>query len=174
MNTGEPILGGGSGGDADSHDHSQSYDGEFKISAKAVEMLSRPPIPPASPGPNIITLLATDLLGMGEDGTIDVKGAKGVRITAGPPLLVPAHSDSTNGVEVATGETQNVTIKRGLLDGVDQKMEMTPAGITIDGGACPITIQSLTEITLSVAGGLSTITLTPAGITIQGVIIQIN
>jgi hypothetical protein len=175
MNTSETNPGGGSGGGiTDPHEHSRSYDGEFKIAARTVEMMSRPPVPPATPGPNIISLLATDLVGMGEDGTVDVKGAKGVRITAGPPLLVPSHSESTNGVEVATGETQNVTITRGLIPGVDQQIEMTPAGITIDGGACPITIKSLTEITLSVAGGLSTITLTPAGITIQGVIIQIN
>ena len=46
--------------------------------------------------------------------------------------------------------------------------------ITIDGGVGTITIQSLTEITLSVAGGLSSITLTPAGITIQGILVQIN
>jgi hypothetical protein len=57
---------------------------------------------------------------------------------------------------------------------VDQKIEMTPGNITIDGGVGTITIQSLTEITLSVAGGLSSITLTPAGITIQGLLVQIN
>jgi len=167
-------TGGGSGGSPDTHDHAQSFDGAFKISAKAVEMLSRPPIPPASPGPNVITLLATDLLGTGEDGTVDVKGAKGVRITAGPPVVVPAHSESTNGVEIFVGEIQNVTIQRGLLPGIDQKIEMTPSGITVDAGLMPVTIQSLTQITLSVAGGLSTITLAPEGITIQGVLIQIN
>jgi hypothetical protein len=51
---------------------------------------------------------------------------------------------------------------------------MTPSGITVDGGAMPITIQSLTEITLSVAGGLNTIKLAPTGITIQGAIIQVQ
>jgi hypothetical protein len=174
MSTRNERSSGGSGGSPDTHDHSQSFDGIYKISAKAVEMLSSPPIPPASPGPNVITLLATDLLGTGEDGTVDVKGAKGVRITAGPLVLVAAHSESTNGVEIMVGETQNVTIQRGLVPGVDQKIEMTPSGITVDGGAMPITIQSLSEITLSVAGGVSTISLTPAGVTIQGIIVQIN
>lgn len=82
-------------------------------------------------------------------------------------------SDSTNGVEIVVGEMQNVTIQRGLLP-VDQKIEMIPSGITVDAGLGKVTIQSLTEITLSVAGGLSTITLTPAGITIQGLLVQIN
>jgi hypothetical protein len=174
MRSNDENMGGGSGGSPDTHDHSESFDGAFKISAKTVEMLSHPPIPPASPGPNVIALLATDLTGMGTDGTVDVKGAKAVRITAGPPVLVATHSDSTNGVEIMVGETQNVTIQRGLLPGVDQKIEMTPSGITVDGGAMPITIKSLTEITLSVAGGVSTITLTPAGVTIQGILVQIN
>ncbi len=174
MQSRDEIISGGSGGSPSTNDHSQSFDGAFKISATAVEMFSRPPIPPASPGPNVITLLATDLLGTGEDGTVDVKGAKGVRITAGPMVLVAAHSDSTNGVEIMVGETQNVTIQRGLLPGVDQKIEMTPSGITVDAGTMPVTIQSLTQITLSVAGGLSTITLGPQGVTIQGILVQIN
>jgi hypothetical protein len=108
------------------------------------------------------------------DGRIEVRGSQGVRVTAGPPLLPPTTSDSTNGVEIIVGEIQNVTIQRGLLPGIDQKIEMTPSGITVDAGTMPVTIQSLTQITLSVAGGLSTITLAPEGITIQGVLVQIN
>jgi hypothetical protein len=111
---------------------------------------------------------------MGIDGRIDMRGSQGVRITAGPPLLPPTTSDSTNGVEIIVGEIQNVTIQRGLLPGVDQKIEMTPSGITVDAGGMPVTIQSLTQITLSVAGGLSTITLGPEGVTIQGILVQIN
>jgi hypothetical protein len=178
MGTNDKVIGGGSGGSPDvsanAKDHTECFDGAFKISAQAVALLSRPPVPPAPPGPNVISLLATDLLGTGEDGTVEVKGAKGVRITAGPPALVAAHSDSTNGVEIAVGEIQSVTIQRGLLPGVYQKIEMTPSGITVDAGTMPITIQSLTQITLSVAGGLSTITLAPEGVTIQGVLVQIN
>lgn len=77
-------------------------------------------------------------------------------------------------MEVVVGEAQNITLQRGLLPGVDQKIEMAPGSITIDAGAGSITIQSLTQITLSVAGGLSTITLGPAGVTIQGLLVQIN
>lgn len=164
--------GGGCGGSPDTTGHAQSFDGGYSISANQVELLCRPPMPPAAPGPCEIKLLATDLTGM--QGKVDMRGAQGVRVTAGPPMLPPAASDSTNGVEIIVGETQNVTIQRGLLPGVDQKIEMAPGNITIDAGAGTLTIQSLTQITLSVAGGLSTITLGPEGITIQGVLVQIN
>jgi hypothetical protein len=164
-------LGAGSGGGEETTDHAHSFDGTYTLSANAVELLSRPPLPPAAPGPFVINILAS---GMGMDGNVNVRGSQGVRITAGPPPLPATSSESTNGVEIMVGEVQNVTIQRGLLPGVDQKIEMTPSGITVDGGAMPVTIQSLTQITLSVAGGLSTITLGPQGVTIQGILVQIN
>ena len=164
-------IGGGTGGGPDSQDRIESADGSFSISANQVQILSRPPLPPGIPMPSVITIAAP---GMGLDGRIDVHGSQGVRITAGPPPLPPATSDSTNGLEIIVGEIQNVTIQRGLLEGVDQKIEMTPSGITVDGGGMPVTIQSTTQITLSVAGGMSTITLAPEGITIQGILVQIN
>jgi hypothetical protein len=165
MATSKPTLVGGG------RDSTQSVDGAFVVTANQVEFLSRPPLPPLVPGPCVITLLAA---GMMPDGQVNVRGSQGVRITAGPPLLPPTDSDSTNGVEIVVGEAQNVTIQRGLIPGVDQKIEMTPSGITVDAGAMPVTIQSLTQITLSVAGGLSTITLGPQGVTIQGILVQIN
>jgi len=168
------FTGGGSGGapgDTTST-HAKYVDGTYSIAANQVELMSRDPLPPAAPDPCVITLLATNIAGM--DGEVDVRGAKGVRITAGPPPLPPTSTGSTNGVEIMVGEAQNITVQRGLIPGVDQKMEMTPGSIVIDGGVGTITIQSLTEITLSVAGGLSTISLTPAGIIIQGVLVKIN
>ena len=162
---------GGSGGGPATIEHTQAYDGAYRISANSVELLSHPPLPPAAPGPNVITVLAA---GMGMDGKVDVRGSQGVRVTAGPPLMPPTTSDSTNGVEIMVGETQNVTVQRGLIDGVDQKIQMTPGSIVVDGGLGTVTIQSMTQITLSVAGGLSTITLSPEGIMLQGIIIQIN
>jgi hypothetical protein len=51
---------------------------------------------------------------------------------------------------------------------------MTPGSIVIDAGAGTLTLKSLAEITLSVAGGMATITLTPAGVTIKGILVQIN
>jgi hypothetical protein len=166
----ETNSGGGTGGGPVTK-RDQSSDGRFTISANQLTLVSRPAMPPVIPGPSVITILAA---GLGMDGKVDVRGSKGVRVTAGPPLLPPTDADSTDGVEIIVSEAQNITIQRGLLPGVDQKIEMTPGNITVDGGAGTITIQSLTEITLSVAGGMSSITLTPAGITIQGILVQIN
>ena len=164
-------LGAGSGGGPDTAEQSHFFDGTYSITANQIEVLSRPPIPPAPPGPNVITILAA---GLAPNGKVNVRGSQGVRVTSGPPPLPPTASDSVNGVEIIVSEAQNVTIQRGLIPGVDQKIEMTPGNITVDGGAGTITIQSLTEIKLAVAGGMSSITLTPAGIIIQGILVQIN
>jgi hypothetical protein len=175
MDSDRNDFGGGSGGGPDTTGHVESFDGSYAIAANQVELLSRPPIPPAVPGQSVISILAA---GLGMDGLVNVRGSQGVRITAGPPVVPevspPVLADSTNGVEIVVSEPQNVTIQRGLVPDVDQKIEMTPSGITIDAGGMPVTIQSLTQITLSVAGGLSTITLAPEGITIQGILVQIN
>lgn len=161
-----PSLGGG-------RDSIKSLDGVYSIKANQLSLLSLPPLPPLTPDPCVITVLASGLPELPMSGQVNMRGDQGVRITAGPPPLPSTDSDSTNGVEIMVGETQNVTIQRGLLP-VDQKIEMTPSGITLDAGMGMVTIQSLTKITLSVAGGLSTITLGPEGVTIQGLLVKIN
>jgi hypothetical protein len=163
-------FGAGGGGGPDAKFHAQSHDGRFSIAANQLLLLSRPSLAPVIPDPYVITVLAA---GMGMDGLVNLRGSQGVRVTAGPPPLPPTESDSTNGVEIIVGESQNVTIQRGLLP-VDQKIEMTPSGIKVDAGMGTVTIQSLTQVTLSVAGGLSTITLGPEGVTIQGLMVKIN
>jgi hypothetical protein len=150
--------------------NTDNYDGVYALGANRIELMARPPLPPAPPQPSNITLLAS---GLGIDGKVDVRGSQGVRITSGPPMLPPTTSDSTNGVEIIASEAQNVTIQRGLIPVVDQKIEMTPGAIMVDGGAGTITIQSLTEIKIQVAGGVSSITLTPMGI-IKGPLVMIN
>jgi hypothetical protein len=165
-------AGGSGGGPGDTTlEHAVIYDGAYRVSANMVEVMTRPPMPPATAGRNVISLVAA---GMGTDGKVDIRGSQGVRVTTGPPPIPPTDDDGTNGLEVIVSEAQNVTIQRGLLPGVDQKIEMTPGNITVDAGVGTVTIQSLTEITLSVAGGLSSITLTPAGVIIQGIIVKIN
>lgn len=151
--------------------HTDNFDGVYALGANRIELMARPPLPPAPPEPSVITLLAS---GLGIDGKVDVRGSQGVRITSGPPMLPPTTSDSTNGVEIIASEIQNVTIQRGLIPAVDQKIEMTPGAIMIDGGVGTITVQSMTEIKIQVAGGVSSITLTPVGIIIQGPIVMIN
>jgi hypothetical protein len=186
MATDDELSGGGTGGAAapSGSKHSEFFDDKHIIVANQLELLARHPMPELElpSAKSTITLLATANLGpvpdpLGTEGEVDVRGAKAVRITSGPcnPLQgPPTQSDSTNGVEIAVGEAQKITILRGLLPGVDQKIEMDPGSITIDGGAGSITIQSLTQITLSVAGGVNTITMTPEGITIQGLMITIQ
>jgi hypothetical protein len=183
MSEDESSFGGGSGGGAtagipsgaldDKQDNNRFFDGTYSVTANQLQLTSRAALPPASPDPCAITLLASDITEM--NGNINLRGMGGVRITAGPPPLPATGSTSTQGVEIEVGEMQSVTIKRGLIDGIDQTIEMTPSGITIDGGSMPVTIQSLTEIKLSVMGGASSITLGPAGIIIQGLpIVKIN
>lgn len=172
MTEDQRAPGGGSGGGDDRRDEARTFDGSYTVVANQLEFVSRTPIPPTSPDSCEITLLSSDITEM--KGNVNLRGMGGVRITAGPPPL-PATNGDTQGVEIEVGEIQNVTIKRGLIDGVDQKIEMTPTGITVDGGMMPITIQSMTQITLSVCGGLSSITLGPSGVTIVGLpIVQIN
>jgi hypothetical protein len=176
----DELSGGGTGGGSTGSPHVEFFDAKHSIVANQLELVARHPMLPLPPGKSTISLLATDNVGpvpTGLEGEVDIRGAKAVRITSGPflpGLGPPAQSDSTDGVEIAVGEAQKVTILRGLLPGVDQKIEMDPGSITIDGGAGSITIQSLTQITLSVAGGVNTITMTPEGITIQGLMITIQ
>jgi hypothetical protein len=166
-------FGGGSGGGDNKRDEARTFDGSYTIVANQMEFVSRPALPPAPPDPCAITLLSSDITEL--KGNVNLRGMGGVRITAGPPPLPETGSDSTQGVEIEVGEIQNVTIKRGLIDGVDQKIEMTPSGITVDGGMMPVTIQSMTQIKLSVCGGLSSITLGPDGVTIVGLpLVKIN
>jgi hypothetical protein len=168
-------LGAGSGG-GDVKDIPQYSDGLVSTVAGQLEFVAHPPLPPQEQKPPIISMLAADLTGM--QGKVDVRGAKGVRLTSGPlaiPMLSPpTTSDSTDGIELVASEAQNVTIQRGLLPSIDQVISMTPGNITIDGGIGTIMIQSMTEITLSVAGGATMIRLTPAGIQIQSAGIQVE
>jgi hypothetical protein len=161
-------VGGGTGGGPGGGDHTQNFEGHFSIAANQVELLALPPLPPSVPGQSVISILAA---GLGIDGLVDIRGTQGVRVTAGPPPLLPASSASTNGVEILAGETGTVTVQRGLLP-IDQKIEMTPGGITIDAGVGKVTVKSLTQIELSVAEGLTKLTLGPEGVTIQA--LQIN
>jgi hypothetical protein len=165
-------LGGGSGGGPDSPDHAENINGAYCITANQVNLMSRPPLPPAVPGPSLVSILAA---GIGNDGLVSVRGNQGVRVTAGMPMpgLLPTESTSTNGVEIVIGETGKFTLQRGLLP-VDQKLEITSEGVTLDAGAGKVTIKSLTEITLSVAEGMTKIKLGPDGVTIEALQIKLS
>jgi uncharacterized protein (TIGR03437 family) len=99
-----------------------------------------------------------------------LSGSVSVVVTNGMPsaaFTVPAQAESPSffvfnagryGVEIETGEQQSITIKRGLLTVVDQYITLTQSGITINAGVAG---------TLTLAAGLSQITIGPAGITIH-------
>jgi hypothetical protein len=167
-------LGGGSGGQDGSEDRGHrttSADGTYEIRANQVMLCSWKNLPPATDNESRIMLLAMGGL-TGEfmdDGTVDVRGCKGVRITAGSliPVVNPVMSaESTSGVEIEVGEQQSITIRRGLLPMVDQYISLTDSGITINAGIAG---------TLTLAAGMSQITIGPEGVTIIGMpLVQIN
>jgi hypothetical protein len=177
MTSEREYLGGGSGGGTGNDDSGnilQSADSTYQISGNQVALISRSSLPlgvnpSAKPGASVVSILAAGSVPsvFADDGRVEMRGTKGVRITAGPPGGLPMSSKATNGIEAMVGETQNITIQRGLLP-TDQKVEMTPAGITIDAGQLGAdTIKSGTSIKLSVQN-LSTVSMDPASITIQG------
>jgi len=161
-------LGGGSGGGCDKSNDFHRVDGNFTREANQLQFSTWVPISETDDAddPCVITLLAVNFK-KPTDGFVNIRGQAGVRVTAGIPPKPAVASDSTNGAEILVGQLQNVTIKRGLIPEVDQVVEMTPDGITVDGGSMPVTVQSKTKIVLSVADGATTITLDPKSITLS-------
>lgn len=178
-----PQPGGGSGGGAgmdDSGNNLQSACSTYQISGNQVVLLARGNVPPLGrPAPSRIVVLAGGTPPTFADGgTVDVRGGKGVRISAGPaavPMLSPVSStESTNGVEIFVAENQYISINRGLVDGTDQKIVLTSSGIKVEGGMGTVEIHSLQRIVLK-AGFNSIVIDAVAGITIQGTpFVQIN
>jgi hypothetical protein len=170
MRTDELPAGGGSGG-GPGKQHEAWVDAKYSVNANQISFTALPAVPPAFPPErSSIVLLAA---GTGIDGMVDVRGSQGVRVSAGPAPGLPTGTETTNGVEVVAGPLGSVTIQRGLLP-TDQKIELTPLGIKVSAGTMPVTIESLTEITLSVAGGVSKIRIGPEGVTIDAPIVKVN
>ena len=130
-----------------------------------------------NPGPYLIQMLAID---SGDDnGQIEMRGSQSVRITSGVPEGSggPRISNkATNGVTVRAGDGQKVAIAQGCDDETENLIVLNPrenAGILIRTQT-NITLEAVTGIELSVAGGTSSITLTPQGIVMKGPLIRIN
>jgi hypothetical protein len=192
------IRGGGSGGGGDDGPNVvKSVDGAWEIAANQVVLLSRPPAPDptspaATPQPNLITILATGSLPTMNDGRVDIRGGKGVRITTGGPALPlfnpPVTSDKTDGVEIVVGAQQKIVIHRGILPlasiNLNQRIELTMDNIVVDAGldgkltlkAGPSEITMDAEgITFSVMDGMSFISMAADGITMFGTpTVQLN
>jgi hypothetical protein len=178
MNLDEWNLGGGSGGGTGNDDDGnklESASSTYQITGNQVVLLSReqvpPPVPPKQSGPSRIVILAAGKLPSFNEGNVDIRGSKGVRITAGPPalpLVSPAvSSETTDGVEIAVSATQSIKLDRGDPSlPASQSIELTPGKVLIEGGVGEIIIESTTKITLAV--GLNSITISQEGITIMG------
>jgi hypothetical protein len=172
--TGAQPFGAGSGGDPADGGHTNYHDGAYKIAANQIELWTFHASLPQEPLPYKVSLIASDATLT--EGNVEVRGATGVRITSGPPPSAggPSSADpSTNGVDIVVAEQQKINIMRGLLPDVDQSIVLSPGGITMEGGDGIIKIDCLQGIVLSV-GPTSSITLTPTGITLKGLIVQIN
>jgi hypothetical protein len=183
----ERNLGGGSGGGTGMDDDGnklESASSTYQIAGNQVVLLSRAPVVPLKqPGPSRIVILAAGKFDTLNDGNVDIRGSKGVRITAGPPALPPASpavsSESTDGVEIVVSGKQRIALLRGPLPG-GQAIDLSPEQINIwsgseviIGGTGEISISSDTKITLAV--GENSITISPEGITIIGLPqVQIN
>jgi hypothetical protein len=168
MASGEQNPSGGSGGGTGMDDHGNnmnSASSTYQIAGNQVVLLSRKPLPPGKPGPSRIIILAGGgLPTFDDDGVVDMRGAKGVRITAGaavkgPPVMGEPVSialgtsptvtaGSTNGVEIIVAEGQKVTIQCGFAapppcQNFFQQIEMDGSGMTLQSGGTPTSFSKI-------------------------------
>lgn len=111
----------------------------------------------------------------GSTGRAYLRGDQGVRITSGLPSLPVIGSDSIAGIEMQAGDEQTINIMRGMDPwGTNQIITLARHGIVIHCGTGQITLDAAQEISLQVAGGTTSITLTATGIVMKGPQININ
>jgi hypothetical protein len=178
----ENILGGGAGGDTGmtSDDGNKGHQVKsakhtYQIGGNQVVLVSRIPTPKPddedTPDPSMITLLAGGSLkgNFVDDGLVNIRGCKGVRITSGPlaiPVISPSTKGaSTDGVEVVVSEQQSISLVRGITEDVNQSIALTQNNIVINAGL---------QGTLTLCAGLNEITIGPSGILINGLTVQLN
>jgi hypothetical protein len=173
------IKGGGSGGDTgmtDKGNQVKSAKHTYQIGGNQVVLVSRKPLPEpgedSAPDPSRIVLLAGGSLtgGFIDEGTVDIRGCKAVRVTSGPlaiPMMSPqTSSDTTDGVDIVVSGTQKIRLQRGLTFPDIQVVELESNRIVVDAGL---------NGSLSLRAGMSQITIDLTGITIIGVpMVQIN
>lgn len=170
---GGELLGAGSGGDDGDGNVFHTDDGDWIVSSAQVHILGQGSEGGFAASPVVSILAAPGAVG-GPDGRVEAHGTQGVRISSGPFMKPPAANETINGVEIAVGDAQSINIVRGFTEPAVQTIQMAPGMIVVDGGPGSITLLSKTSIFISVAGGTSSISLTPKGITIQGLLTQVN
>jgi hypothetical protein len=161
MTSDELNPGGGAGGGTgmdDSGNNLQSASSAYQIAGNQVVLLSRQGVPlgnpKAKPGPSQIVILAAGGLPTFDDGKVDMRGGKGVRITTGSPIMIPlglspkVTDDGTDGVEVIVADKQKITIHRGSdspppAQNFFQSIEMTPDSLTLQSGGSPTSFSKV-------------------------------
>jgi hypothetical protein len=161
--------GGGSGGGTDQGGKYQAFDATYGIAATKIAFVSRMATPPADSADYAVSLVAA---GDGTDGKIELMGTQGVRITSSAGDI-KGSAEETFGVEILVDDDnlKNIRIQRGLMPD-RQKIIMAPGEFVVDCGTSTVTVRSLEELKLQV--GPNSITLTPEGITITGLVVNIN
>jgi hypothetical protein len=171
---GERPFGAGSGGAVDpqedwggSGNHAWYQSGDYTIAAYTVTV-------EACAGQPRVEILAVGQNGSASNAFVNVHGDKGVRITTG--IDIPTNEMETDGVDIITEGQQTIVIERGAGPGASniQRIQIEPDMFLIDANQGDLTIKSLKSLTLQVADGMSSIALTPEGITIQGPLVKIN
>jgi hypothetical protein len=168
------LLGAGSGGDDGDGNKGEHHDGSWAICADTLVLCAEdhPEEETGAAGNPEVAIRA-----WGDDpntGRVGIRGNQGVRITSGPPNLPPANpSTSINGIQIQAGESQQVSVKRGMLATANE-IQLNPGLMVVDGGSGTILITSDTLIKLQVANGTCSLVLAPDGVTIKGLLHQIN
>jgi len=170
-----PFIGAGSGGDPDGNKWAHA-DRSYNIDAGTVFVVANGATGKHPMTPKIGILAGATDGAISPDGIVDVHGSKGVRITSGPPDEPPSTNDDINGLEMQAGAQQYIKIMRGLDEDQDQVIQLTQGLIEIRGGdaAGCVSILAAQEISLQVAGGMSSIVMNKQGITIRGGEVHIN
>jgi len=165
------LLGAGSGGDAGDGCETHYTDGHYMIGGSKVFLTALGSEGGDAESPVISILAGT---GSAPDGLVNARGSQGVRITSGPPGQPPSQNRTINGLDLQTGDAQEINIMRGWTEPAVQLIQMNPGQIVIDAGPGTLTLLAATSISIKVAGGTSSISLTPLGIVMQGPVITLN
>lgn len=166
----EPPFGGGSGGDEPAGGRTQFFDGLHTFVGNQIHLMAT-----QWQGSTTVMNPNISLFSPGTGASIEARAQVGVRISTGEPGMPDMSADHTNGVQIAVGDPQSIRLERGMAFPVeDQMIELAPTGITISAGSQILELTSLETIKIAVAGGVASITLTAAGIVLQGPLIQIN
>src|ERR1700730_2411266 len=165
----EQPFGAGSGGDlsAVTAVHEGWYSESANVMALSAQQLEGSPLPP-------VPRLFAGGLDSAQNGRVEVHGSQGVRITTGPPKMPSAKNPDINGVEIYTGDANNIRLRRGFTKESQQSLYMTQHGITMEAGNGDEGILIESDVNLTLQVGPSSIIMTPAGITIKGLMVHIN